>query len=99
MDDDNFEDCLDDELEDDEESMEDADEEQEGVEEDYVIADGIDHEAVSSRPKVTEEEFIFEVLSANQVVELIQDIIRDVNLVLEVSCKSLFLNVLTIKIY
>ena len=67
-----------------EESGNEEEEQEEGdtSDTDYII--NIEEEA-NLRPKVTEDEYRFEVLTADQVVQLMVDIIKEVNTVVQVS--------------
>ena len=54
----------------------------------YII--GIEQEPVN-RLKAGDDDYVFEVLTAGEVVGLIQEIIRDVNTVVQVKCCDVFI--------
>lgn len=78
-------DGMNDDFNDSDELVDEGDEEEdeeENVNAEYII--GIEPEP-SSRPKGGDDEYVHEVLTMEKVVELMQDIIRDVNTVVEVT--------------
>jgi len=52
--------------------------------EDYII--NMEQEMEAIKPKPEEEEHPYEILTGDQVVELMQDIIREVNTIVQVCC-------------
>jgi len=75
---------MDDEaLEESDNETDEFDEPQDDGDAEYII--GIEQEPVN-RLKSGDDDYVFEVLTADEVVGLIQDIIRDVNTVVQVTC-------------
>ena len=52
------------------------------IDEDYIMT--MEHEMEDSKPKAGEEEHPYEILTGDQVVELMQEIIREVNTIVQV---------------
>jgi len=72
---------------------EEEDEDEEDVEEGYIIS-SLDPEAGGTQPKFAEEEFRYDILTGDQVVELMQEIIRDVNTIVQVHHKIVYFSAL-----
>lgn len=70
--------------EDSENEVEDEDEEEEEEEDDFVDM-GMDAEASGTHPKHDEEDFPFQVLTADEIVKHMVDCIKEVNTVVQVS--------------
>jgi len=64
----------------------DDDGEVDDIDEDYII--NMEQEMDAIKPKGAEEEEPYEILTGDEVVELMQEIIREVNTIVQVSCHS-----------
>lgn len=83
---DSDDDGMNDEEEELEEDSDEFDEPEDDGDAEYII--GIEQEPVN-RLKF-DDDYVFEVLTAGEVVGLIQEIIRDVNTVVQVTCSAIF---------
>lgn len=54
------------------------------IDEDYII--NMEQEMDAIKPKAGEEDHPYEILTGDQVVELMQEIIREVNTIVQVCC-------------
>ena len=65
-----------------EEEVDESENDNENIDEEYIIS--MEQEASSLRPKSAEDEYRYEVLSAEDIVHFMTDIIKEVNNVVQV---------------